>query len=476
MSILNKERKVVALAGASGYIGQNLINKLTQHSDIIALSRNVETKQDTDHIEWRSCDLYSLADAEKGLEGADIAVYLVHSMMPSAKLTQGTFEDMDVILADNFAQAAYKKGVKQIIYLSGIIPESQKELSRHLRSRLEVEKILGAYGVPVTTIRAGLIVGPRGSSFPILKKLVKRLPFMALPKWTKTKTQPIALPDVIGAMDKSIGNETVENRSIDVGGPEVMTYETMMKKLARVMGRKPAAIDVPFLTIGLSKLWVRLVTGSSKEMVYPLIESLVHPMVTHSKNKVEGISEGKVTFEEAAKEALEKEERSSSGKKRLRPVASVQHDVRSVQRIPLPQGHSADWIGKYYVKWLEKILNPWVKTTVDDAHCCKVGIIFQKIPLLELTYSAERSTEDRALYYISGGSLADSSKNVRGRLEFRKIPEKEEAIVAIHDYMPSLPWFFYKYTQAKAHLVVMALFRKHLEKWGTSEPSYRIHA
>lgn len=463
-----EKRPVIALAGASGYIGQNLMEKLRKHADIIALSRSGDQKEGEEQVTWRSCDLYSMVDAEKGLKGADIAVYLVHSMMPSAKLTQGKFEDMDVILADNFAQAAKKQGVRQIIYLSGIIPEQEKNLSRHLKSRLEVEEILGAYGVPVTTIRAGLIVGPKGSSFPILKKLVKRLPFMILPKWTRTKTQPIALPDVLHALDSSIDNEEVKGRPVDVGGPDVMTYETMMKRTAAVMGRKPLTVNVPFLTVELSKLWVRLVTGSSKEMVYPLIESLTHPMVTRQKNKVAGLSDGRISFEEAAGEALEKEEENKKGKSALPMFQPMQQDVRSVQRIPIPEGYDADWVGRYYVKWLENTLNPWVKTEVDEDNCCKIGIIFNQSPLLSFEYAKERSTEDRALYYISGGMLADSGKNVRGRLEFRKIPGRQEAIVAIHDYMPSLPWFFYKYTQAKAHLVVMALFRKHLEKWGNS--------
>ncbi|WP_039870677.1 NAD(P)H-binding protein [Halobacillus sp. BAB-2008] len=473
---MTEPRKKVVVAGASGYIGRNLMKKLVKNHDIIALSRNGDDKEDETHIHWKSCDLYSLIDAERGLEGADIAVYLVHSMLPSAKLTQGSFEDMDVILADNFAQAAKKQGVQQIIYLSGIVPDDGRPLSPHLRSRLEVEEILGAYGTPVTTIRAGLIVGPSGSSFPILKNLVKRLPFMVLPRWTRTKTQPIALPDVLTTLDKSIDNRELAGKAVDVGGPEVMTYEEMMAKLAAVMNRSPKMIDVPFLTIQLSKLWVRLVTGSPKEMVYPLIESLVHPMIVQEENRVKGLSEGSITFEEAARAALEEEAPKKKG--RLKPKFSpIQQDVRSVQRIPLPTGHSADWIAKYYVRWLERVLNPWVKTTVFDASHCRIGVIFNRTPLLELTYAADRSTRDRALYYISGGVLADVDKNERGRLEFRKIPGKNEAIVAIHDYMPSIPWFFYKYTQAKAHLLVMHCFRRHLEKWDTTPPvSFRSHA
>lgn len=180
-------KPVIAISGASGYIGKNLIKQLKDKAHIIALSRSIEHKEHTDDLTWRQADLFSLGDAESALEGVDYAVYLVHSMLPSARLTQARFEDMDFILADNFAQAATKNNVKQIIYLSGIIPENETELSRHLESRREVETVLNAYDVPVTTVRAGLIVGPSGSSFPIVKKLVKRLPFMALPKWTRQK-------------------------------------------------------------------------------------------------------------------------------------------------------------------------------------------------------------------------------------------------------------------------------------------------
>ena len=223
---MDDRKLVVAVAGASGYIGQNLIKVVQKNATIIALSRNGDAVKDTETVKWKSCDLFSMKDAERGLAGADIAVYLVHSMMKSAKLAQGSFEDMDVILADNFAQAAKRQGVKEIVYLGGIIPdEDDKDLSRHLRSRLEVEKVLRAYGVPVTALRAGLIVGPKGSSFPIVSKLVRRLPLMLLPKWTRSNTQPVALQDVIRSLNSLIMDFEPENRTIDVGGPEVMTYK-----------------------------------------------------------------------------------------------------------------------------------------------------------------------------------------------------------------------------------------------------------
>lgn len=468
---MSENKPVVAVAGASGYIGQNLLAKLRGRMNIIGLSRNGDKREDTEDITWRSCDLFSLKDAEKGLEGADIAVYLVHSMMPSAKLTQGHFADMDVILADNFAQAAKKQGVKKIIYLGGIVPEGVEKLSAHLKSRLEVERILRAYGTPVTALRAGLIVGPKGSSFPILAKLVKRLPIMILPKWTRTKTQPIALPDVLTSLDTTVSEEKAVNDSYDLGGPEVMTYRQMMEQTAEVMGKKRVMYNVPFFSLYLSRLWLRLITQTPKETVYPLLASLKHPLTANKD--ADGVSHGTISFKEAAAYSQREEE----NKRNLFPkpeIGPLKRDVRSVQRIPLPEGYRADEVARYYVQWLERFLNPWVRTTVDEDLNCQIGWIGNKKPLLELAYAPERSTEDRALYYISGGFLSDSSRNERGRMEFRKIPESNEAIIAIHDYLPSLPWFVYQYTQAHAHLFIMTCFRRHMKRLGKQQMKERM--
>ncbi|SFP49386.1 NAD(P)H-binding protein [Salibacterium halotolerans] len=460
MTAINR-RPVIALTGASGYIGRNLLKQLTPYADIIALSRNGGDKEDSEHVTWRSCDLFSMADAEKALEGADYAYYLVHSMKPSAKLTQGTFENMDVILADNFAQAAEKQGIKQIVYLSGLVPDADHH-SRHIRSRLEVEQVLSSYQVPVTTLRAGLIVGPNGSSFPILAKMVKRLPVMLLPKWTRKKTHPIYIGDMLDSLVRCAGRTDLYDRSIDVGGPEVMTYKNMMKETAEVMGKQPKMISVPFMTVNLSRLWVSLVSNSPREMVYPLIESLIHPMMVKPENMVSGISGGSTSFREAARKSLEEEKQKRLGRLKVLSIPDIDNDVRSVQRIPLPAGKTALWTAHYYAEWLSQIIHPLL--SVQDHFDGVIKIRFRGWTLLELRHSAERSQPDRALFYITGGLFDDKAENERGRLEFRKIPGRPECIIAIHDYMPSLPWFLYKYTQAKAHRFVMYRFRRHLEK------------
>ncbi|WP_214851393.1 NAD(P)H-binding protein [Exiguobacterium sp. s193] len=458
---MTQTRKRLALAGATGYIGHNLLNELKKKYDVIALSRNGDDKDDESNVEWRSCDLFSLSDTTDGLAGADIAIYLVHSMMPSAKLTQGSFEDMDLILADNYARAAKANGIQQIVYLSGIIPDDTENLSRHLKSRLEVERVLGAYGTPVTTIRAALIVGPKGSSFPILSKLVKRLPVMMLPRWTRNKTHPVALPDVIHALGASVDRDDLKDRAIDIGGPEAMTYKEMILKTADVMGKKQPTVDLPLMTVKLSRLWVTLVSGEPKETVYPLVESMVHEMVADPEKMVDGISNGKISFEQSVRMAMEEEsdsKKSSSSSSSEKPQVL---DVRSVQRVRLPDGRNANWAADNYVEWLSTFAKPFLTSTTAEETIVRIHVPFLQAPLLELTKEPFEDAQ-QATYRITGGLFADVKEDSNGRIEFRQIPGSQECIIAIHEYVPALPWLLYKTTQANVHLIVMYLFKLHL--------------
>lgn len=266
----------VAIAGASGFVGSALCKALEADHHIVGLTRS--PRNDTSSVEWRQTDLYSLLDAENALAGCDYAIYLVHSMMPSARLTQASFEDLDFILADNFARATASAGVRQIVYLGGLAPDTQS-MSAHLTSRLEVERTLASHGVPVTALRAGLVVGPGGSSLQILTKLVQRLPAMLTPQWTLSDTQPIALPDVVRAVQHVLGCPDQFSGAFDIGGPDVMTYREMMKRTAKAIGVTRPMAPVPLFTPSLSTLWVSLVTGASMELVGPLVQSLRHSMV-----------------------------------------------------------------------------------------------------------------------------------------------------------------------------------------------------
>ena len=455
-----EDRKTVVIGGASGFVEKLLAGMLAEDFEVIGLSRF--KKDPKPHLQYRECDLFSLLDAKRGLEGADYAVYLVHSMMPSARLTQGSFQDMDLIVADHFARAAKAAGVKQIIYLGGLIPKNVV-LSAHLNSRLEVEKTLGSYGVPVTTLRAGLILGPEGSSFQILSRLVGRLPIMVSPAWTSTKTEAISDQDVVSLIKFSLGNESVFGKTFDVGSGDVMSYREMMKTTALILGKKVWVIPVPVFSPELSRLWVTLVTGAPKALVKPLIQSLRYPMLAedHRLQKMSGIKA--LSFVESLKRAL------GSGRSKVaQPRAFLGAngksvgDVRSVQRLPLPPGKNAEWVAKEYLRWLPGILPVLLKVDVFEDGTAEFRFRFLKKPLLLLKRSAELSTPDRQLLYIKGGLLAQSIG--RGRLEFLETRGLNSILAAVHEYRPSLPWIIYSYTQAIVHQWVMHSFGKHLKK------------
>lgn len=449
----------VLLTGASGYIGRNVMAQLKKDYEIIAVSRNIDNKEDEENVEWRKADLYSQLDIESAMEGVHTAIYLVHSMQPSSKLTQGTFGDMDAILADNFARAARGANVKKIIYLSGIIPD-ERPLSNHLESRLECEKILGSYGVPVTTLRAGLIVGPNGSSFPILHSLVKRLPGLLLPAWAYNKTHPVALKDVVDVFKKAIKRKNDNNEAIDIGGPDEMTYRAMFEETAEVMNKKMPMIDVPIIPVFLSKLWVRLIAQMPKEMVYPLLESLTHNMTMREEHFVEGISDAPTSFKEAVRIAFdETKEQPSKKKKGFNIKKEIEtNDVKSIQRIKVPAHWTVDNVADYYVNWLSRIGGRLLNTSIVDGEVTEITLPLFKNPILILERSETRSYDDRILYYIKGGTFAFVREEGRARLEFRRILDTDEILIALHEYEPTLPWFIYSLTQARVHMIVMKLF------------------
>ena len=163
-------------------------------------------------------------------QGVDYALYLVHSMQPSTRLNQGNFEDTDLLLADNFSRAAETCKLKHIVYVGGILPKDDLNISKHLKSRFEVEQVLASRSTPLTAVRAGIIIGPGGSSFRIVKRLVQNLPIMACPKWTKSKNQPVDLRIALKTIEQIFGDEKFFNLPIEIGGSEIVTYMDILKK------------------------------------------------------------------------------------------------------------------------------------------------------------------------------------------------------------------------------------------------------
>ena len=361
--------------------------------------------------------------------------------------------------------------MKQILYLGGIIPDDA-QLSRHLASRLEVERVLAARRVPVTSLRAGLIVGPHGSSFRMVVRLVNRSPILLCPHWTRSMTQPVGLRDVVRLLRYCVGREEMYGRAFDLGGPEVMTYVDLMRRTAERLGKKRCIIAVPFIPTRLSVLGMRMITGAHRELVAPLVESLRHAMVAHSPTLQERAGIVAQPLDEALDEALPAENAASEEADDHLARRHVHSEeglyVCSIQRLPLPPGYDAIWVAREYARWLPSFFKRVLRVTVDEHLNLAFRVTGLKPPLLELSYASNRSSSDRPLYYITGGLLARLGTTPDGRaparLEFRESPDRRSVLAAIFNYSPALPWWFYRLTQAPIHLLVMKLFGWHLAR------------
>jgi uncharacterized protein YbjT (DUF2867 family) len=283
----------VTVFGATGVIGRALIPLLAEH-EVTAVSRSERDEQGARYV---------VADAARGegvpaaLEGADVVYYLVHS------LGARDFEEQDRAAAETVAREASKAGVRQIVYLGGLGADDP-HASPHLRSRRETGERLSAAGVPLTTLRAAMVIGKGSAAFETILGLVKRLPVMVTPSWVSTPTQPIALDDVARYLAGVCGLEVTFGEAYDTGGPEVMTYREMIERIAGLLDRKPAIVEVPLLTPYLSSLWLNLVTPVSASVARPLVEGLRNPTVAREERIRKLVPLELTPFEEAARRAL----------------------------------------------------------------------------------------------------------------------------------------------------------------------------
>jgi hypothetical protein len=378
-------------------------------------------------------------------------------MQPSTRMNQGSFEDTDILLADNFSRAAQECKLEQIIYVGGILPKDEKTMSKHLRSRYEVEKTLGSRSTPLTSIRAGIIIGPNGSSFKIVQKLVSKLPVMACPEWTKSLNQPIDIINALQIIKWCIGNEDTYNKSLEIGGKQIIKYMDLLKITAKKMNKKRLIFSLSFITVGLSKLWVSVITGTSKFLVSPLIESLKHTMTINPENMV-SCEINYISLEDSVEKALNPKDKIPENPEFIK-TSSEKNTVRSVQRIANPSERTVKFIARIYPIWLTKTFAGLVDANFDGQY---VKFSFFNFVLLELKVIKSRSDEKRQLFFISGGLLV--KRNDLGWLEFRSVLNDQYMIAAIHEFVPKLPWIIYKFTQAKVHLIVMKRFEKFLLK------------
>ena len=274
-------KSLIFVTGATGYIGGRLVPRLLESGyAVVALTRSARKltsrpwsrRDDLTIVEGDVSEEDALVDA---MTGCSAAFYMVHSMEAAGK----TYADVDRRLAETFARAAEKAGVERILYLGGL-GETGADLSEHLSSRREVESALASTSVPVTTLRAAMIVGSGSASFEILRYLVERLPIMVTPKWVRTECQPVSVRDVLFVLEAVLELPETAGRTFDLGGSDVMSYREIMQTMAAALGlRRRIILPVPVLTPRLSSGWIHLVTPLSHRIARPLAEGLRNRVV-----------------------------------------------------------------------------------------------------------------------------------------------------------------------------------------------------
>lgn len=365
----------ILLTGATGYIGKRLLPVLVNKGHHVtctvrdkqrcAFGESIEKS-----IEIIEADLLDKESLKKIPKDIDIAYYLVHSMSDSRD-----YEAQEKTSAINFRDRLNKTSAKQVIYLSGIV--NDQSLSKHLKSRLNVEKELAKGNYALTTLRAGIIIGSGSASFEIIRDLVEKLPVMVAPRWLKTKCQPIAISDVIRFLELSINNPKVFNNSFDIGGKEILTYKQMLLRFAEVRGLKRSIITVPVMTPRLSSYWLYFVTSTSYKLATSLVDSMRVEVIARNNELTQLFNLQLLTYEESLKRAFKKIEQNEivsswkdsfiSGQLRGQisdfinvPKYGCLTDVR-VMEAPLME-HAIEKVwriggktGWYYGNWLWKI-------------------------------------------------------------------------------------------------------------------------
>ncbi|MCB0361768.1 MAG: NUDIX domain-containing protein, partial [Bdellovibrionales bacterium] len=284
-----------------------------------------------------------------------------------------------------------------------------------------------------------------------------QLPVMICPYWTQTLTSPVDLATVLDSLTDSALKLEYTRKVFDLAGCQALTYLEMMRETARKIGKHRLFIKIPLFTPTLSRLWVRLITGSSKNLIYPLVESLKHEMVARKEHLYPNMNIDRSYYDLLDSVTL----RTNKTRKALAYKLHCK-TVRSVQRFPLPRGKDASWTTDKYINWLPWLLAPFIKINID-LEKVEFSLLFKKWVLIGFLKSPQRSDPTRQLLYITNGLLVHQ-KN-RGRLEFREVLDRKYIIAAVHDYRPSLPWFIYLFVQAKIHLWVMSSFSSYVGKY-----------
>jgi uncharacterized protein YbjT (DUF2867 family) len=291
----------VLIAGASGFVGRRLAQVLVQEGYAVrAMTRHPDDYRGPgEPVLGDALDSDTLPGA---LESCSAAYYLIHS------LSSPDFARRDADAARAFGKAAADAGLQQIVYLGGL-GDDFDALSPHLRSRREVEGLLGMGGVPVTVLRAGIVVGDQGLSWEITRQLVEHLPAMITPRWVRTRTQPIAVDDVIRYLVGVLGNPDAIGKVFEIGGPEILRYSTMLKRVAEIERRPLPIIPVPLLSPRLSSLWLSLVTDVDTRAGRALVDSMTTEVVVRDESIRELLPMRLTSYDDAVRQALDERDK-----------------------------------------------------------------------------------------------------------------------------------------------------------------------
>ncbi|MGI9188212.1 MAG: NAD(P)H-binding protein [Gaiellales bacterium] len=292
----------IGVVGASGYIGRRLVPELRdQGAQVRAMVRrpNADLER-VAGIEVVQADALDRESLDRAFADLDVVYWLVHSMGAG-----GDFAELDRVAARNAAGAAAQAGVHQIIYMSGL-GDDDPALSHHLQSRHETGRILAEGAVPVTTLRAAMVVGQHSASFQMMRDLVHRLPAMVTPRWVTTRSQPIAFADLRDYLVGVCSLPEAYGRTLDVGGPDILTFQEMMERVAILAGRrKPVILPVPVLSPELSSLWCGLVTEVDTNIARPLVEGLRNETICLNDDILRLVPKERISFDDAVRRALQ---------------------------------------------------------------------------------------------------------------------------------------------------------------------------
>jgi len=295
----------ILLTGANGYIGRRIIPVLLDmgHQLICCVRDQNRTgfARNKEGIEIFEVDFLKEIDLEKSPHDFDVAFFLIHSMATSTE----NFEELEKRTARNFLNFVERSNAKQIIFLSGLINDEVK-LSRHLQSRLNVEEILKKGKVPVTILRAGIIVGSGSASFEIIRDLVEKLPVMVTPRWLNTRCQPIAVRDVIKYLTGVVLNKSCFHKIFDIGGPDILTYKEMLLQYAEVRKLKRWIFILPVMTPRLSSYWLYFITATSYKLAVNLVNSMKIDVVCRNRDLEEMLEVNPISYRKSIELAFQK--------------------------------------------------------------------------------------------------------------------------------------------------------------------------